>query len=288
MPKKIKPSIIVLGNKGFIGNVIFRRLHARYKTNAHGISSQSLDLTRAYAVLRLSKYFSNNTVLVIVSGIRAERDQTLNALKKNTAMMVHIASSIKKQPIAQCIYLSTVSVYGTGPKKEAITEVRPLMLNSLYALAKYAGEELLNIVCAKNNIPLLILRLPRVYGPGDPYAQYGPCAFIREITEKSRVTLYGNGKEVREFLYVEDLAHIVDLGISRKLTGIVNVVSGASHSFNEAVEILRHHTKQPFKVISLARTGESYDEHYKNTRFHSLFPRYSFTSLRKGLEQSLE
>lgn len=281
--KNKNPSIIVLGSKGFIGSAVTKSLIARYKKKVRGMSSRDIDLTRKSSINRLSQLLLPQTVLVFVSGIRAERDSSLSAFEKNIAMMVNTAKAIEKRILKQCIYLSTASVYGSGAKKGKITESSPLVLDSLYALAKYTGEEILKRACAQKKIPLLILRLPRVYGREDKYASYGPSAFIRDVYEKGGVTLYGDGKEKREFLYVEDVGNIIARAIASNIGGVVNVVSGTSHSFLHVIELLRAIAKTPFTTSFAPRDKLSHDEHYHNKTFQKLFPRYSFTPLKRGL-----
>lgn len=282
------PSILVLGSRGFIGSVIFRALEKRYGTKVRGLTSGKLDLTKARSSSQLARVSTKNTVLVVVCGIRAERDKTLNAFEKNVAMMVHTAQALEKQKIAQCIYISTVSVYGSGKKPSKITEKTPLAVDSLYALAKYAGEKLLETACTQNNVPLVILRLPRVYGFGDIHAQYGPAAFVNDIAQHGKMTLYGDGSELREFLYVEDIGKIIELVIENKTNGIVNVVSGTSHSFIEAAEIFLRTLKKPFAIEHLERTGAVFDEVYDNTLFRALFPDFSFTTFKEGIRKTYE
>lgn len=277
--------ILILGNRGFIGSVVFQTLHARYGEHVRGFSSKDLDLTVEQSSEELARQSSHETALVVVSGIR---DHSLDALKKNVAMMVHVGEVIEKQPISHCIYLSSMSVYGSDPKDEIITEKIHLNLDSLYALGKYAGEAVLQKACANTKTPFLILRLPRVYGHGDTHANYGPAAFVAGIAARGEMVLYGDGEELREFLYVEDLANIVDLSIRAKTTGVINVVSGVSHSFAKAAEILKHIVQKPFAIHHLPRTGWRFDEHYDNTQFQTAFSDYSFTPLEEGLRRSCQ
>lgn len=282
-----KPSIVVLGSKGFIGSTIVANLSHRFGKDVRGISSATLDMTRAASVVKLARLCSGQTVLVATAGIRAERDASLDAFASNISILVHLAQALERQPVARCIYLSTVSVYAPPLQRKKITEKNPIGPTSLYALAKYAGERILETVCTDQRIPLLILRLPRVYGAHDAYATYGPSAFIASIQKRGALTLYGQGNEAREFLSVEDLADIVNLSIARKPEGIVNVVSGASHTFEEAAAILSHIAKKPFTVRHVPSAAPGHDEHYDNTAFRKLFPSYSFTPFPKGLAAAL-
>ena len=278
-------SILILGNRGFIGSVVFRTLCARYGERVRGFSSNDLDLVDEKSIVTLSKHCSPETALVVVSGIR---DHSLDAFEKNVSMIVHVGESLEKQPVVQCIYLSSMSVYGGSPKRGKITEKSPLNLDSLSALGKYSGEAILEKACSETKTPLLILRLPRVYGHGDAHANYGPAAFVEGIAARGEITLYGDGEELREFLHVEDLANVVDASMSAKNHGVINVVSGVSHSFAEAAKILRRIAKKPFTVHNLPRSGEPFDEHYDNATFRTIFPNYSFTPLEQGLRSACQ
>jgi nucleoside-diphosphate-sugar epimerase len=185
--------IVILGSDGFVGGAVFNSFKEKYGQCVVGITPGNIDLTRKDSSEKLKKHFNKDTVVVFISGITAEKDDSIQAFGQNIEMVVNVAQALEDNPAAKCIYLSTVSVYGSGAKTGPITEEHPIRLDSLYALAKYTGEKVLIRVSEAKAIPLVILRLPRIYGPEDVNSKYGPSAFIRQLGKRQDLVTFGNG-----------------------------------------------------------------------------------------------
>ena len=77
-----------------------------------------------------------------------------------------------------------------------------------YSISKLSSESILKKVCFKNKIPLLILRMPGIYGPGDDDISL-INKFVKSALTKKKVTLIGNGKDKRDLVYVDDIYKII-------------------------------------------------------------------------------
>lgn len=282
------PKIIILGSDGFVGGAVFNSFKGKYGRRVVGVTPGDIDLTRKSSSEKLKKHFNKDTVVVFISGITAEKDDSTQAFGRNIEMIVNVAQALENNPAAKCVYISTVSVYGNGAKAGPITEEYPIRLDSLYALAKYAGERILSRVSESKDLPLVILRLPRIYGPGDVNSKYGPSAFVRRLGKKQDLIRYGNGKELREFLYLGDLIRAIEGLIFNDSTGEVNVVSGSSRSFIEVINILKKTVPFDFKVIEAARKGELFHEEFDNAKLSRMLPDFKFTRLEDGIKETWE
>ena len=98
------------------------------------------------------------------------------------------------------------AVYGFGD--EAVTEETPVAPAGYYALGKYAAERVMDCAARAASVPLLILRVTGVYGPGDPHASYGPNAFARSLARDRSVRIFGAGEEERDHVFVDDVAAV--------------------------------------------------------------------------------
>jgi len=117
------------------------------------------------------------------------------------------------------------------------------------------------------------LRPALIYGPGDTSKSYGPAGFAHEET----VTLWGEGDERREFVFVLDVAEIVARLVTSNYTGPLNVVTGKARTFREAAAIAGA------KITTKPRSKPKVDHGFDNRRLTGLFPDFRFRSLEEGM-----
>lgn len=279
--------IIVFGASGFIGKNLLRNFHQK-KIKTYGFSSSDLDLTQASSYQTLIPLMDSKTAVIMLAGITLDRQKdSPEAYKKNRIMLQNLAEFLRRHPPGYCLYTSTVSVYGDEISNLSITEDTPVNPNTYYGKAKFAGEELLG-KAADTNFSLLILRLCRVYGSGIPYANYGPVQFIQSILDRRKVTLYGDGTELRDQLYIEDLVRVIEAFIEKKAVGLFNGATGESISFIRIIETLKKIAAKPFEVEFKPRTRPLIDQKFDIHKLKSVLPNFHFTSLEDGLRTTYE
>ena len=105
-----------------------------------------------------------------------------------------------------------------------------------YAVSKYAGEILTKIFGRKASLSTVILRVGSIYGPGQRDKK-GPNAFIENIVSNNLVQIYGDGKQLRNFPYVMDVADVIIKSIFLEGTDILlNCGSTNSHDVNDILK----------------------------------------------------
>jgi nucleoside-diphosphate-sugar epimerase len=107
-----------------------------------------------------------------------------------------------------------------------------------YALAHLVREHIMQTVCVAAAIPLTILRPGAVFGPGDTHNAYGPSRFVRTARVQRKISLFGEGEEQRDHIYIRDLARIVQLTIRQGVTGVFSAVTGEPVTFREIAEAI--------------------------------------------------
>ena len=70
---------------------------------------------------------------------------------------------------------------------------------------KFTAENLLTKVCIENNIKLIKVRPPLIYGKDDLSRGYGPTGFTYKAMDNEEIVLWGDGSEYREFVYIDDV-----------------------------------------------------------------------------------
>ncbi|MEM4221193.1 MAG: NAD-dependent epimerase/dehydratase family protein [Thermoplasmata archaeon] len=136
--------------------------------------------------------------------------------------------------IKQFIFASSCAVYGDSviPSKES-DNLKPI---NIYGLSKLIIENYLIYFSKKYNFKYTILRYSNVYGPRNiKKSESGVIAvFINQILKKKPLTIFGDGKNTRDFIYISDVVRANILCLNKD--GIFNIGTGKETSINELVE----------------------------------------------------
>lgn len=185
--------IIILGSSGFIGECLFEKFSLLSNLEVEGFSSNDCNLLSMNDVRNALSDMTSDDALIMSSAVTRLKENTFNSMLKNIQMVENVSKVLPEHPVGQFVYLSTVDVYGIYVKNNArISEKLDLNPNDYYAISKIASEFLLKKECFKKNIPLTILRLTGVYGPGDK-GQSTIGAFILSAFKERKVCVYGRG-----------------------------------------------------------------------------------------------
>ncbi len=149
------------------------------------------------------------------------------------------------------IVASSMSVYG-DPGEGRVNEARPVDPQSVYGLTKFDQERLSILWGRKNNIDVTALRFFNVYGPGQALhnTTTGVLAnFAQAFLTEMRPTIYEDGEQTRDYVYVEDVADVI-LRLIRKGAGqeVYNVCTGIATTLNFVAEQLADSLGSPFYV----------------------------------------
>jgi UDP-glucose 4-epimerase len=280
-------SVLVLGHTGYIGS----RLVAAFREtdpplNVIGASAPSLDLTAPESAAALEQLLEPDCALVICAAIKKQLGDTLEALTRNLAMVMNVCRALEARPVGRVVFFSSAAVYGEDVPHDTITEATPVQPTSLYGIGKFTAERLL--LRAVGRLPgssLLILRPALVYGPQEPGYYYGPSGFLGKARARSPITLWGDGSELREFLFVDDVVEVVRRLTLSSTTGVLNVVSGASRTYLDALDAVASILGEPPAVTSKSRTKDKVDHRFDNAALRRACPDVSFTPLEDALRR---
>lgn len=276
--------VVVLGASGFLG----RHLAAEFGRQGHeviGHSSKTLDLTRPEALAVLDGVVEPDTTLVFASALTPDKGQNITTLMTNLEMAANVCRYLESHPVGRCVYVGSDAVYGFDINP--VTEATPVAPGSYYALAKYGGERMLEYTAGARNIPLLLLRITGVYGPGDPHSSYGPNAFARSLAKDRTIRLFGGGEEERDHIYVEDAARLTAALVRAGATGVFNLATGESRSFADVVATLRGLVPYEFTMASAPRKGPVTHRRFDTARLQGAVPGLQYTPFKDGLRVTL-
>lgn len=280
--------IIIFGASGFIGKHLFDKFSKTSKIETIGFSSKELNLLSIEELKQKLSDLTSSDVLIVTAAITRLRENTYNSMLKNIQMVDNIANLITEHPVGQVVYLSTIDVYGIKLKDGAkINERNELCPHDYYAVSKLVGEFLLKRSCARKNISLLVLRLCGIYGPGDT-----DKSTIYSITSAAlrgkKIYIYGDGKNLRDYIHVDDLYMVIKRAIGKRLNATVNVATGKSYSISEIAHIVQASLPAKvdikFKPSLVKKSNERVSDLIFNcTYFKTKFPGLKPMDLKAGI-----
>ena len=209
--------VYVAGNTGLVGSAIVRTLHWKGYTNILSSPSHHWDLRNQMDVERFFRVNEPEYVYLAaakVGGIGANAYYPGHFIYDNLMIQTNVIHAARKFGVKKLLFLGSSCIY---PKfaEQPITEDQLLgghlePSNDSYAIAKIAGIKMCQAYRKQYGFNAISLMPTNLYGPNDNYdldSSHVLPAMIRKFHEaKDKVTLWGDGSAMREFLYVDDLA----------------------------------------------------------------------------------
>jgi GDP-L-fucose synthase len=216
--------VYLAGHTGMVGSAIFRELESRgYKNIIHKDLS-GLDLRNQAEV---QKFFSETKPEIViiaaakVGGILANNTYRAEFLYDNLMIEANLIHASYLNKVEKIVFLGSSCIYpklAPQPLKEEYLLTDTLeFTNEPYAIAKIAGIKLCENYYRQYNCNYISAMPTNLYGPNDNFnleTSHVLPALIRKFHEakienKDSVTIWGTGKPLREFMYVEDLANAI-------------------------------------------------------------------------------
>jgi nucleoside-diphosphate-sugar epimerase len=274
----MKNSFLIFGKS----NLIATKTINFFKKNNHikSYSSKECNLLKKKDIIRIFKSAKKPFILIIFSSITQEKNSKKN-FSKNLEMIKNMVECMKLSKIKKIIYISSIEVYGEMPLLP-ITENTSINPRNLYGLAKFASEEFLRLNVPKKK--LLTLRLPGYYGFGDKYESV-VGRFLKSAISNNKITINTTGKELRDFLFVDDFPLILKNLINQNNHGIFNLVSGKSSSIFSIAKFISNlldknikiQTNKKIKIISKLK--------FKKNRYIKNIYLFKFTEIKEGIKK---
>lgn len=281
--------VVILGHTGYIGSHLARRFAERSPDLAVvGRSLPRIDLTTDEGADALRGMLGPGTLLLVCAAIKKQLGDTRDTLRKNLAIVMNLCRVLEEHPIERCVYFSSAAVYGEDIGNTNITEATPVCPTSFYGIGKFTSERLLAKVFATRPDSLLLLRPALVYGPNEARVFYGPSGFLAAAQDRKPITLWGDGTERREFVFIDDVSAVVHALAVGDASGVVNVVTGRSRTFVDALGIVSTLVGATPDVTSRPRSKAQVDHGFDNSRLRRLLPEFAFTSLEEGLRRTFD
>jgi nucleoside-diphosphate-sugar epimerase len=188
----------------------------------------------------VKKVFENADYVFHLAALASVPQSIEDPLKTNEVNVrgtMNVLVAAKDMDVAKVVFTSSSSVYGNDP---ILPKVETMIHDpqSPYATSKLAGEHYCRVFYEIYNLSTTSLRLFNVYGPRqDPKSEYAAVIpkFISRLMQDECPTIFGDGEQTRDFIYVKDVARAFILAAqSSKSDGeTINIASGKGISINE-------------------------------------------------------
>ena len=229
-----------------------------------------------------------DTRVIFTAAITRTVDNSYSAMISNIAMAHNVCREIGKGNVNHVTFLSTIDVYGIHVKRGSkITESFVPNPNDYYATSKLVSELLLRQASDRSGVPLAVFRLPGIYGIDGPGSTVGQMIQRAKATKK--IIVYGEGNNLRDFVYVNDVSKIIRKAVAKKLNNLLNIGTGKSVALGRVASIIRD--ALPFEVeLIYDRRSPRADNRIKDieldcTKLQTIFPDISMTELSLGVKR---
>lgn len=203
---------------------------------------------------------------------------------------LNLLKCCKMNGVRKVIFSSSGGViYGEcGPRPP--DEESPARPASPYGISKLAGEKYIQNWGETSGGSALIFRYGNVYGPRqDPFGEAGVVAiFIRKMLFRKPVFIFGDGRQIRDFVFVEDVARVNLLALRAGGRGVLNIGTGTSASINEIFRSLARLTHYPLAPRRKPqRAGELFRSRLAVKKAKRLLGWRASVSIHEGLEKTV-
>jgi UDP-glucose 4-epimerase len=239
------PKVVIIGGSGFVGKAcinIFKKKNIPFNS----INSKQCDLLKKNAYKYLVNIINDGDVVLFISA--KAPCQNMSFFKKNIDMISPLITASKQKKISQLIYISSDAVY--ADQTIEIKETSKVKPTSIHGLMHQTRENLLNIYFKDI---LTIIRPTLIYGPNDTHNGYGPNKFSRLAKKNKNINIFGKGEELRDHVFVNDVAKIILLTLTKNFIGIINAVSGSPISFEKIARLIIKKFKSKSKIVYIKR-----------------------------------
>jgi UDP-glucose 4-epimerase len=157
----------------------------------------------------------------------------------NVAGTVSVLEAAREVGARRVVMASTAAVYG-DPRDLPTPESAPIAPLSPYGTSKAAAEWYLAQYRRLHGISTLALRMANVYGPRqDPHGEAGVVSiFSGQAASGARATLFGDGRQTRDYVFVDDVVDAWLAAAASDVTGALNISTGIETSVRELAEAL--------------------------------------------------
>ncbi|MEH1015653.1 NAD-dependent epimerase/dehydratase family protein [Micromonospora sp. CPCC 206060] len=294
--------VLVTGGAGFIGSNLVHRLdRAGWHTvvlddfstgrpeNLAGSRAEVINgsVGDPAALARALDGVSAAVHLAAETSVLRSMAEPIGCHDRNVTASLHLLEEACRRDV-HVVLASSAAVYGDR-EQLPLREDSPTTPVSPYGASKLAMEQYGNLYATTFRTRVLTLRFFNVFGPHQD--AHGACPvvprFVQAVLRGEPVTMFGTGKQSRDFVPVSFVTRVIHRAIEEGLTapGPVNVGSGTATPIHRLAELVQEVTGRAVPVVHLPeRPGEIHESYADVSLLHRLLPGLARISLRRELQ----
>ncbi len=211
-------------------------------------------------------------------------------IKTNVQGTQVLLEGARQHGVKLFLHISTDEVYGSLGTEGKFTEESPLLPNSPYAASKAAADCLCRAYYRTYGLPVIITRCSNNYGPFQFPEKLIPLVITNALEDKS-IPIYGNGLNVRDWIYVADHCQALDLIIQQGKPGEIYNIGGNNNTTNlELVKYILNIMGKPRSLITFVSDRPGHDRRYAldTTKIRQQLHWKLTTSFEEGLRRTIQ
>ncbi len=183
-----------------------------------------------------------DAVLHLAAQVSVQRSVTdpLGSAGNNIVGFLNVLEAVRLQRVPRLVYASSAAVFG-APDRLPVSEDSETRPVSPYGLEKLVNEQYAAVYGALYGVSSLGMRYFNVYGPlQDPDSPYAGVIskFAAALDRDAELTVFGDGLQTRDFIYVGDVAQANVQALAATCVGVLNVATGSSTSLLQLIETM--------------------------------------------------
>ena len=259
--------ILITGGAGFIGSHIaeyfngkaeiriFDNLRTGYKHNLDGLDVEFIegdicDRAAVKAAMQGVDYVFHLAAMVSVPESMFKPGECVDI---NVHGLLNVLEEAAAAGVKKLCFSTSAAIYGDNPVVPKLETMIPEP-KSPYAITKLDGEYYCNMFTREGKLQTACLRYFNVFGPRqDPKSAYAAAIpiFTAKAVANEDITIYGDGEQTRDFIYVKDIVEANVFMAMNDFTGVYNIAYGKKITINDLVKEIVKVTNSQSKVVHL-------------------------------------
>ncbi|MDP9665877.1 UNVERIFIED_ORG: UDP-glucose 4-epimerase [Pseudomonas cremoricolorata] len=231
--------------------------------------------------------------LAAVASVQASVDDPVRTHQSNFVGTLNVCEAMRVHGVRRVLFASSAAVYGNNGEGQSIAEDTPKAPLTPYAVDKLASEQYLEFYRRQHGLEPVIFRFFNIFGPRqDPSSPYSGVIsiFSERAVQGQPITVFGDGEQTRDFLYVGDLVQVMVQALEQAQVeeGAVNIGLNQATSLNQMLAALQQVVGSlPAVSYTTPRSGDIRHSRADNRRLLARFDFQRATSMVEGLARLL-
>ena len=179
-------------------------------------------------------------------------EKPIECLDINVKGLLNVLDAAKNGGVKKVVHSSSAAIYGDDPRLPKDISMKPKP-QTPYGITKLDGEYYLQMYYEQYGLPTTSLRYFNVFGPRqDPKSQYAAAIpiFVYKALKNEPITIYGDGEQTRDFVYVKDVvAANVLAATTENVTGVFNVANEKAITINDLAKLIIKTTNSKSEIL---------------------------------------